>query len=263
MAEAIRERLLERLDAIAASLRDSGNALALLALGSSGAEPERIDAYSDLDFFAVVRDGCAQAFIDDLSWLSAVCPIAYCFRNSPHGYKLLFADGIYAEFAVFTPAEMAQAAFAAGRVVWKAPGVDAALLPPGRSPDPAPDRGVDELLGEALTNLYVGLGRYHRGERVSALRFIQGYAVDRILDLAPHLEAAQPAYRDPFGADRRFEQRFPTVARELPYFLQGYDRSPESAAAILAFLERHWPVDPAIKQAIVALLPADLRGQPT
>jgi hypothetical protein len=40
--------------------------------------------------------------------------------------------------------------------------------------------------------------------------------------------------------------------------MQGYDRTPESAAAILAFLERHWAVDPAIKQAIVALLPAGL-----
>jgi hypothetical protein len=41
----------------------------------------------------------------------------------------------------------------------------------------------------------------------------------------------------------------------LPGFIQGYDRTPESAAAILAFLERHWPVNPAIKQAILALLP--------
>ncbi|HET7076943.1 MAG TPA: hypothetical protein VFM49_05770 [Chloroflexia bacterium] len=260
MAEVNKERLLQRLEAIGVSLRDSGNALALLALGSVGAERERIDAYSDLDFFAVVRDGCAQAYIDDLGWLSAVCPIAYCFRNSPHGYKLLFADGIFAEFAVFTPAELPQIPFAAGRIIWKAAGVDDALLQPRDNPGAGTARPVEELLGEALTNLYVGLGRYHRGERLSALRFIQGYAVDRILDLAPHLEAAQPAYRDPFGAERRFEQRFPTVARELPHFLQGYDRTPESAAAILAFLARHWPVDPAIRQAITALLPAHLRG---
>jgi hypothetical protein len=40
--------------------------------------------------------------------------------------------------------------------------------------------------------------------------------------------------------------------------MQGYDRSPESAAAILAFLEQHWEVNPAIARAIRALLPADL-----
>ena len=58
--------------------------------------------------------------------------------------------------------------------------------------------------------------------------------------------------------ERRFEQRFPTVVRELPHFMQGYDRSPESAATILAFLERHWEVNLAMAQAIRGLLPAHL-----
>jgi lincosamide nucleotidyltransferase B/F len=260
MAKNTKERLLQRLDAIGQSLQDTGTALALLALGSVGTELERIDAYSDLDFFAIVRDGYQQAYIDDLGWLSAVCPLAYCFRNSVHGYKVLFADGIYAEFAVFSASDLAQMEFPAGRIVWKAAGVDEAIRWPRRDPGLRAARPVEELLGEALTNLYVGLGRYHRGERLSAMRFIQGYAVDRILELAAQVEVEQPAYRDPFGAERRFEQRFPTVARELPHFLQGYDRSPESAAAILAFLEQHWSVDPAMKQAIMELLPAHLGG---
>jgi hypothetical protein len=110
------------------------------------------------------------------------------------------------------------------------------------------------LLGEALTNLYVGLGRYHRGERLTAMRFIQVYAVDRILELATQIETEQPAHRDPFGTDRRVERRFPNLAAELPHFTQGYDRTVESAAAILGFLERHWEVSPAIRQAILALL---------
>jgi|GEM_PF-2573849 len=49
--------LLARLDAIAASLAASGHALGLIALGSSGAEQSRLDAYSNLDFFAVVAPG--------------------------------------------------------------------------------------------------------------------------------------------------------------------------------------------------------------
>ncbi|HEX6607598.1 MAG TPA: hypothetical protein VF276_11855 [Chloroflexia bacterium] len=262
MAQISKEQLLGRLDAIGRSLQDRGTALALLGVGSVGTELDRIDAYSDLDFFVVVRDGYEQAYIAGLDWLEAVYPIAYRFRNTEHGYKLLFADGIYAEFAVFTLAQLAEIDSPPGRIVWKAAGVDEELLQPRSIPGAGGGRSVDELLGEALTNLYVGLGRYHRGERLSAMRFIQGYAVDRILDLAPHIEAAQPAYRDRFGAERRFEQRFPTVARELPHFLQGYDRTPESAAAILAFLARHWPLDPAIRQAITALLPAPLREEP-
>ena len=39
------QRLLQRLDAIGASLRRSSTALALLALGSVGVETERLDEY--------------------------------------------------------------------------------------------------------------------------------------------------------------------------------------------------------------------------
>lgn len=252
--------LLQRLDAIGQSLQGTGTALALLALGSVGLEQDRMDAYSDLDFFVLVQEGAQAAYLADLGWLSAVCPIAYAFRNTVHGYKLLFSDGIYAEFAVFTPAQLAHAEFPPARVVWQAAGVDERIGVPRRIPAPPAERAVEVLIGEAVTNLYVGLGRYHRGERLSAQRFIQGYAVDRIVELAPHIAAEQAAHRDIFSAERRFEQRFPALAQELPRFIQGYDRSLESAAAILAFLERHWAVNPAMKQAILALLPARLGG---
>jgi hypothetical protein len=120
---------------------------------------------------------------------------------------------------------------------------------------------VEWLLGEALTNLYVGIGRFHRGERVSAFRFIQSYAVDRVIELVERVEAGRPGRRDPFGADRRAEQRFPALAADLARFMQGYDRSLESAAAILAFLDRGWPLNPAMKSAILELLPAGLRPE--
>jgi len=250
--------LLERLDALGQSIAGTDHALALLALGSVGTEQDRMDAYSDLDFFVVVQDGYGPAYLTDLAWLRAVCPVVYLFQNSPHGYKLLFADGIYAEFAVFGETELAQMTFPAARIVWKAAAVDARIRLPQRVPVVNPSRPVEELLGELLTNLYVGVGRYLRGERLSAARFIQGYAVDRLVELAPHLEVAGAAPPDAFGPERRFEQRFPTVAQALPHFMQGYDRSPESAAALLTFVEQHWAVAPAIGQAIRALLPAHL-----
>jgi hypothetical protein len=107
--------------------------------------------------------------------------------------------------------------------------------------------------GEALTNLYVGLLRYHRGEKLSAARFIQGYAVDRILELSALLEPEHSALRDPYVHERLYEMRFPKTARRLPDFVQGYTRTIQSARAILAFLEEHFAVDPAIKQRIEAL----------
>jgi hypothetical protein len=261
------EALLRRLDDIGRSVQSTGNALALLAFGSAGTERDRIDEYSDLDIFVIVREGHQQAFRDDLGWLSSVCPIAYSFPNTPHGYKLMFEDGIYAEVDVFTPAELGQYDFPEGRIVWKDEGVDEAIRFPQR---PAPQRErliaapqqerltPDWLIGEIVTNLYVGLGRFHRGEKLSALRFVQGYAIDRIVELAHFIETEQPAHRDAFIYERRFEQRFPMLSGELPRFIQGYDRTPESALAILEFLERHFQVHPAIKRAIMKLMPPHL-----
>ena len=74
------------------------------------------------------------------------------------------------------------------------------------------------------------------------------------MELAQFVEPEQAAHRDIFAAERRFEQRFPLTAQELPQFMQGYDRSPQSAAAILAFLERHWDLNSAMTHAIRGLL---------
>jgi lincosamide nucleotidyltransferase B/F len=88
------DALLARLDAIGQSLKQSGHALALIGLGSVGVEVERLDAYSDLDFFAIVENGYKSHYLDSLDWLSSLSPIAYHFRNTPDGHKLLFEDGI-------------------------------------------------------------------------------------------------------------------------------------------------------------------------
>jgi hypothetical protein len=247
------EQLLARLDEIGRSLAQTGRALALIGLGSVGVETARLDDYSDLDFFVIAAPGFKGALIEDLDWLAAVHPIAYSFRNTPDGYKALFADGIYCEFAVFEATELAGAPFAEGRVVWSAPGFDPALARPKQGAARAGLRGEEWLLGEALTCLYVGLGRYRRGEKLSAFRFVQVFVVDRIVELAPMLEAPSGDSADGFGAERRFERRFPATAAALAPLMQGYERTPQSARALLALLDARFAIDPAMKAAILAL----------
>jgi hypothetical protein len=244
-----KQRLLKRLDDIGGSLERSGHALALVGLGSTGLELERLDEYSDLDFFVIVEAGQKGAYLENLDWLSAVCPIAYHFRNTDDGYKLLFEDGIFCEMAVFEPPELEAILFAPGRVVWKQSHVDASIAALKRRavPDPKP---AEWLLGEALTNLYVGLSRYRRGEKLSAARFIQQYALDRVLELVALGSGEELGHEDAFAPERRFELRFPETARMLPGFLQGYERSPDSALAILGFLEQRFDVNPALVRAI-------------
>jgi hypothetical protein len=109
----------------------------------------------------------------------------------------------------------------------------------------------------------VGLGRLQRGEKLSAQRFIQHYAVDRILEMAHLIEHETGIAKDEFTNERRFEQRFPQLAQELPHFIQGYEHNIKSARAILEFLERHFEVNQAIAKAIRQLScqsPSDFIG---
>jgi hypothetical protein len=242
--------LLARLDAIADSVAGDRQSLAVVGVGSVGTRQDRLDEHSDLDFFVLVQDGAKQPFLENLDWLDRVRPISFSFRNTVDGYKVLFDDGIFAEFAVFDPADISQIPATDVRVVWRSAGFDPATLrfqTPERHPKTA-----DFLVGEALTNLYVGLCRLARGERLSAFRFIQVLAVDCVVQLAPLMQPAGPSQEDAFDYTRRLEQRFPEIAPNLHDWLQGYERSAESAHAILSFLERQFAVDPSLKAAIVA-----------
>ncbi|MFT3890760.1 MAG: hypothetical protein QM730_03930 [Anaerolineales bacterium] len=244
------QHLLNRLNEIGQSLAQSRHALALIGLGSVGEELHRMDEYSDLDFFVIVEAGYKRRYIDDLDWLSNINPIAYHFLNSPDGYKLLFADGIFCEFAVFELQELETIPFAPGRIVWKREDALENLHRPAKEPIHAARKSKEFLVGEAITNLYVGMGRDKRGEKLSASRFIQGYAVDRLVELAEYIEPEQNVTRDIFVNERRFEARHPLVAKELPSWVQGYERNRESTLAILSFLEEHFEVNAAMAEAV-------------
>ena len=106
------------------------------------------------------------------------------------------------------------------------------------------------MVGEALTNLHVGLCRFRRGEKLSAARFVQQHAVDRVIELEDLKGNAGGAGRDPFSAERRLEGRHPGLAEKLPGFVRGYERTPESAEAILEYLSGSHSVNPAMAEAI-------------
>lgn len=140
------------------------------------------------------------------------------------------ADGVFCEFAVFEPAELEAIPFAPGRAAWKREGVDDTIAAPRR---PLPGATTDEtwIVGEALACLLVGLGRWRRGEKLSAMRFVQGHALDRLIELDA-LRTRPPA-GDPFSGERRFEARQPAVAAELAALAPGYERTPQAALAML------------------------------
>ncbi|WP_428962610.1 hypothetical protein [Micromonospora fluostatini] len=247
--------VLRRLDDLAAHLATRPDVLAVLGLGSAGTARDRLDEHSDLDFFVVVEDGAAARYRKSTDWLRAPCAVAFSFANDPHGRKALYADGIFVEYAVFTVAELARLPRVGARVVWRRADVPAALVERGPEPGGPPYDTVGFHLNEALTNLYVGLHRELRGERLSATRFIQSYAVDRVLAL---LDLTGPggvrAGRDPFDPSRRAERAYPPEVVPLAAMVPGYRHNRAAAGTVLAWLAARFPVDPALGAAIRRLL---------
>lgn len=243
--------LLRRLDGIAASLESQPGTLLLLGLGSVGADLRRLDDHSDLDFFVVVEPAWKAAYVQSVHWLEQAAPLAFHFQNTPDGRKALFEDGILAEYAVFTPDELGAATYAAGRVVWARAGQSPLSL--REPPVPAPT-SLDWQVNEALTNLLVGLHREARGETLSALRFVQGYAVDRVLTIAALLSGPAADQQDPFAPERRAEARFPALAPEFPGMMPGYGHTRTAARTILNWLRAHVAVPAGLVQELDRLL---------
>lgn len=245
-------RLLERLNEIGKGLESKDGAILLLGVGSVGIEMARMDDYSDLDFFVIVKNGYKPRFIENLDWLEEVHPLAYSFPNTEAGCKILFEDGLYGEYAVFEEEETPHISYWGGRVVWTRSKTTFTMPVCGNTPNIRKE-ALDHPLNEALTNLFVGLGRYARGEKLSAARFVQSYAVDSILSILHLVEQEADDFPDPFGNERRIEKRFPRFAALLPSMVMGYNRTPESALAILAYLESIYPANRRMAQEIRTL----------
>ncbi|PWU51552.1 hypothetical protein DLJ47_21185 [Micromonospora sp. S4605] len=246
--------MLRRLDDLAAHLATRPDAVALLGLGSAGAEHDRLDDYSDLDFFVVVDAYAKPRYLESIDWLRAPCPVAYSFANDRNGRKALYADGVFVEYAVFTVEELARLPFTGARIVWQRADAPAGLADSGPPSATVPFDTVEFHLNEALTNLYVGLLRDLRGERLTAARFIQSYAVDRVIGLLNLTNPEAGHRRDPFDASRRVEQAYPPEVLPLAAMVPGYQHNRRAAEVTLTWLEERFTVDRVIADAIRRLL---------
>ncbi|MEO7236587.1 MAG: hypothetical protein ABIW80_14595 [Lapillicoccus sp.] len=243
------ERLLAFLDRLGAELDRRGDAVALLGLGSVGRDLHRLDEHSDADFFVIVDDvETRDRYIADIGWLEAAHPVVWSFENSQHGRKALLADGLFAEYAVFALSDLETAAYPPARVHWSRAGAPAGLDVPKTALAGA--RSLAYEVGEVVTNLYVGLHRDLRGERLTATRFVQGYVVDRWVAVLGLLGLGRGPQQDAFVVERGAERRFGPDILPLAELVPGYERNGEAAATLLRLLVTHTDVDPAMLAAL-------------
>jgi lincosamide nucleotidyltransferase B/F len=228
------DKLNKRMNELSNVLQNKSDCLALLALGSC-AELDRQDEWSDLDFFVIVEEGKQRNYLENLEWLEACAPLAFSFRNTIDGHKIMWNDGAYAEYAVFEMNMLPRIPFTTGMFMFKKEGVE--LSESSSIPMPNLHQDIDYAVNEILTNLYVGLSRYHRGEILSAFRLIQVHAIDHVLSMADKLYTPKLENEDVFALNRRAELRHPELCTLFTHSLLGYSHVPHSAKVILEYLK--------------------------
>jgi hypothetical protein len=218
-----------------------------LVLAGSSAETARRDRWSDHDFLVITEDGTPERYRTQLEWLPDPAAIAFWFRETAHGLKVLYRTGLMVEFAVFDRAEFAGCALNHYAVAIDRGGIaDAAAAVRGRT---MTFRHVDRAVEfrTLLSLLYVGTGRARRGELLSANVFVRNYAVDHLLRLARDLLPDDQGRRlDALDVWRRFETADADLAREIDASLS-LPVEP-AARALLDVADRwllaHWPEYP-------------------
>lgn len=229
--------------------------MAVLGLGSAGAELDRFDDHSDLDFFVIVADTAAKLrLLSGTGWIESAGELVFSFVNDPNGRKALLADATFLEYAIFTVAELGGLAFTGARTVWLRPGAPTDLAERGLPPTQPGIPTENFHLNEAVTNLFVGLHREMRGERLTAFRFIQVFAVDRALALLRLSQDAARRHVDPFEPTRRAERFYGPSTLPLAQMLPGYGSNVAAARATYQWLSHGWTIDPHLAAAVENVL---------
>lgn len=228
------DRFTERL-VTSVSARD--DVLGLVLLGS-GAQRERLDEWSDHDFYLVVRDEAAEQMRRDLSWLPDPARIVLAPRETAHGLKVVYDDAHVLELAVATLDEVAGFATNHHRVVLDRGGVADAISRAVEQTPGAREVDVDRALGLFLTLLLIGVGRARRGELVAAGAHVRTFAVAELIDAwTAVLPPSDGAFVDHLDRRRRFEDAYPDVGPQLDAALA---QGPEDAArTLLDLAEKH------------------------
>jgi len=189
---------------------------ALVGIGSL-AQPERVDRWSDHDFWVITTAEGQAHFLNDLSWLPDQATIALALRPATEYYTVLYTTGHIAEFAVFALTDLARGQLDHYRMLFDKNDIHMQLQAVyARTQDKQQNTDSTRTIGHFLVSLCTGAARDARGERLSAHTYIFQYALDDLLTLiAQHIPAQQPDRADRFDPRRRFEQGYPDLSALL------------------------------------------------
>lgn len=211
----------------------------MIAAGSTAGVTHPPDEFSDHDFWLMVRDGTEGYFRTAYDWLPETDRIVLTFPETEHGVKVVYDDGHLIEFAAFVKGDLGIIRGNDLRVMLDKDDITAYIstIPQQTQDDISANAPTDiYLMGQFLTNLLVGIGRYRRGEKLSGHKLVKMSAIHHLLQLLIR-HAAPPDDRiDNLDTFRRIEQVIPEIGAELNALL--LLDMPQAALAQLALVDR-------------------------
>ncbi len=234
-------KLLKRFDEIIEYNKHKDEVLAFIGMGSMSST-NRIDDYSDIDFFIIVKNAYKQTYLKHMDWLN-VKEISWWYQETKDGIKAMYEDGIYLEFAVFTEDEIKDIDFYEGTIYYQSKDIDKKSIQPKQIKHQTVD--ITYEINTLLSNLYVGLLRQKRGEKAAAFLMIQVYATNHLLKvLDEHPD-------DMYVVERRIEQRL-DLNYEILY--GGISNNIESAKYQLELIKHKFDLNASFLKEIEQLL---------
>lgn len=211
-------------DALYRTLEFDTRVVGLMAAGSMAGLSHQPDEWSDHDFWLIVQPGEEAWFQTHAGWLPDSDRIILFFREAEGGFKAVYQSGHLLEFAVSDFEGLRHARINDYRLLIDRDGLAADLAHMQQTTTTQHGDLVRDdlgLLGQFITNLLVGVGRYRRGEQMSARQLITVSSLYGLLRLVPkHIPAEQPETLDNIDPLRRVEMVYPTIGAEINQLLR-------------------------------------------
>lgn len=223
---------------LVANLTQRTDVLGLVAVGSMAAQDYQPDVWSDHDFYVITQPGVQEHYRQQHTWLPNHHDIVWSFQETAHGVKVVYQSGHLLEYAVFDEQELQLARSNRYRVLLDRSTIDQQMVEIAaltNNQSTAQDASFD--IGQFLTNILVGMGRYARGEVLSAHHFVKGNAVNHLVKLIhQHVPSEQHSLADNLDPNRRFELVYPALGVELHALM--VQEIPIAAAGLLELFGR-------------------------
>ena len=220
-------------DQLRASLESARDVLGFVTLGSTADSTLR-DQWSDHDFWVITKPGAQYKFVNDLSWLPDYDEIAIVVCHGKHGRAVLYRNRHQVEFAVFDVDQARTGKIERYQVLIDR-GQIAELIESVHQHTLEEARVKPDALENLCATLWSACERHCRGELLSARQYIDGFAVNKLLNLISGNEPDDER-KDVLDPRRRLELRSPALAaavmsiRDLPV--------PDAALRILELAEQ-------------------------